>query len=111
VILGRVTARATSRGVVLGGVGSGGRRWRRRRARAEPEVRDDRWGPPISRAWRGAKAARLEASPREGGGKQAGRHQRVAHWADRAVKRLRPSGEGGEEGRLGKENGGGPRLG
>jgi hypothetical protein len=82
--------------VELGNVGSGGMRWGRDRARAESEVRDDRWGPPVSRARTGAKAARLEVAPREGGGKREGRHQRVANWADRVAEWLRPSGEGGE---------------
>jgi hypothetical protein len=62
-------------------------------------VRDDRWGPPVSRAQRGAKAARLEVSHRVGGGKREGRHQRVANWADRAAEWLRPSGEGGGRGK------------
>jgi hypothetical protein len=57
-------------------------------------VRDDRWGPPICQAWRGAKAVRLEAAPREGGGKRVGRHRRVANWVDRAAEWPRPSGEG-----------------
>jgi hypothetical protein len=57
-----------------------------------------------------AKAARLEASPREGGGKRAGRHQCVAKWADRAAEWPRPNREG-KNGWLGIENGGGPRLG
>jgi hypothetical protein len=38
----------------------------------------------VSWVWRGAKAARGEAFPHEGGGKQAGRHQLVAIWAERA---------------------------
>jgi hypothetical protein len=46
--------------------------------------RDDKWGPPVSRAWRGVKAARGEASRREGGGNRAGRHRRAAGWAERA---------------------------
>jgi hypothetical protein len=33
------------------------------------------------------------ASPREGGGKRAGRHRRMANWADRAAEWPRPSGE------------------
>jgi hypothetical protein len=52
---GRVTARVASRGVELGGAGSGGRRWWRDRAQAEPEARDDRWSPPVSRARRGQR--------------------------------------------------------
>jgi hypothetical protein len=32
------------------------------------------WGRPVSRALRGAKAARGEVFPREGGGNRAGRH-------------------------------------
>jgi hypothetical protein len=43
-------------------------------ARAEPEEGDDRRGPPVSRARRGAKAARAEAFPHEGGGNRAKRH-------------------------------------
>jgi hypothetical protein len=35
----------------------GGMRWRHGQARAEPEEGDDRWGPPVSRPWRGVKAA------------------------------------------------------
>jgi hypothetical protein len=58
--------------------GGGGVWWRHGRAQAVPEEGDDRWGPPISRARRGAKAARGEASPREGGGNQAGHHRRTA---------------------------------
>jgi hypothetical protein len=58
-------------------------------------VRDDRWGPPVNWARRGARAAWLEVTPREGGGKRAVRHQGVANWADRAAEWSRPSGEGG----------------
>jgi hypothetical protein len=36
--------------------GGGRKRWQRGRARAKLEEGDDRWGPPISLAWRGAKA-------------------------------------------------------
>jgi hypothetical protein len=43
-------------------------------ARAAPEEGDDRWGPPISQARRGAKVARGEAFSCEGGSNQAGRH-------------------------------------
>jgi hypothetical protein len=53
-------------------------------ARAAPEEGDDRWGPPVSRAWRGVKAAQGEAFSREGGSNQAGRHRRVVGWAERA---------------------------
>jgi hypothetical protein len=59
---------------VLSGAGGGGMRWRRSRARAEPEEGDDRCGPPVSRAQRGVKATRGEAFPREGIGNRAGRH-------------------------------------
>jgi hypothetical protein len=59
-------------------------RWWRGRARAEPEEGDDRWGPPISRAQRGAKVARGEVFPHEGGGNQAGRHRHAVGWAERA---------------------------
>jgi hypothetical protein len=41
-------------------------RWRRGRARAEPEEGDDRWSPPLSQARRAVKAAQGEAFPREG---------------------------------------------
>jgi hypothetical protein len=81
-MVGRVMARG---GILRCGAGWC-RVWRRDRARAELEVRDDRWGPPMSRAWRGAKAVRLEASPREGGGKWAGHHHRVASWANWAAE-------------------------
>jgi hypothetical protein len=75
--------------------------WRRHdRARAEPEEGDDKWGPPISRARRGVKAAGGEAFPREGGGNRAGRHRRTADWAERP----RPSGERGS-GWLEEKNG------
>jgi hypothetical protein len=48
-----------------------------------PEEGDDRWGPPVSRARRGVKAARGEAFSREGGGNRAGRHRREVGWAER----------------------------
>jgi hypothetical protein len=57
-------------------------RWWRGGARVEPEEGDDRWGPLVSRARRGVKAARGEAFPHEGGGNRAGRHQHVAGWAE-----------------------------
>jgi hypothetical protein len=103
VMVGQVTARAASRGVELGGAGSGGRRWRRGRARAEPEVRDDRWGLPVSWVRRGVKAAQLEALPCEEGGNRVGHHQRVAGWASREAEAL--WGEGGAASRGGKEVG------
>jgi hypothetical protein len=59
-------------------------RWWRDRTWAEPEEGDGRWGPPISRARRGVKAARGEVFPREGGGNRAGHHRRVVSWAERA---------------------------
>jgi hypothetical protein len=59
-------------------------RWWRGRAGAEPEEGDGRWGPPVSRAWRGAKATRGEAFPREGGGNRAGHHRHAVGWAERA---------------------------
>jgi hypothetical protein len=41
------------------GVAGGGGKWRWRDwAQVKPEEGDDRWGPPISPARRGAKAAR-----------------------------------------------------
>jgi hypothetical protein len=43
---------------------------------------------------REAVATWLETSPHEGGGKRAGRHWRMANWADRAAEWPRPSGEG-----------------
>jgi hypothetical protein len=42
------------------------------------------WGLHVNQAWRGAKAARGEAFPREGGGKRAGHHRHAAIWAERA---------------------------
>jgi hypothetical protein len=83
----------------------GGMRWRRGQARAEPEEGNDRCGPPVNWARIGANAARGEAFPREGGCNRAGRHRRVADWAER----VRPSGER-ESSRQGKEKGSGPRL-
>jgi hypothetical protein len=74
---------------VAGTTGGGGKRWWRGWARAEPEEGDDRWGPPVSRAWIGAKAARGEALPREGGGKRVGRQQHMASWAKRAGRAWR----------------------
>jgi hypothetical protein len=91
----------------------GGIRWRRGRARAEPEEGDDRWGPPVSRARRGVKAARGEAFSREGGGNRVGCHRRATGWAEMAGwagERPRPSGER-ESGRWEKEKGSGPQLG
>jgi hypothetical protein len=95
---GRVATQAASRGVELGGAGSGGRRWRRGRARVEPEVRDDTWGPSVSQARRGQRRRdwrRLpvsEAAIRQGttGARSAGPRGR-----DGPAQRLRPSGEGG----------------
>jgi hypothetical protein len=65
-------------------VGGGEMRRRRGRAWAESEEGDDRWGPLISWAQRGVKAARGEVFPREGGGNGAGCHRRAAGWAERA---------------------------
>jgi hypothetical protein len=67
--------------------------------RAEPEEGDDRWGPPVNRAWRGVKAVRGKVFPREGGDKWAGRHRRAAGWASREAEAQwgegeRPVGEG-----------------
>jgi hypothetical protein len=78
---GQVTARAASRGVALGDAGSGGRWWRRGRARSKPEVRDDR-GAHLS-------AGRLpmwEAAIRQGA---------TGTWSAGPAERLRPSREGG----------------
>jgi hypothetical protein len=61
--------------------------------RAAPEEGDDRWGPPVSQAQRGAKAVRGEAFSREGGGNQAGCHRRAVGWADREAEAQ--WGEGG----------------
>jgi hypothetical protein len=47
-------------------------------------VRDDRWGPPVSRARRGQRRARLEASSCVRGVNPAGRHRRAVSWAERA---------------------------
>jgi hypothetical protein len=52
-------------------------RWRRGRARAEPEEGDDRWSPPLSQAQRAVKAVQGEPFPREGGGNRAGCHTPV----------------------------------
>jgi hypothetical protein len=49
--------------VAAGTAGGGGKRWRCSRAQAELEEGDDRWGPPISWAWRGAKVVGGEALP------------------------------------------------
>jgi hypothetical protein len=59
-------------------------RWWRGQARAEPEEGNDRCGPLVNWARIGAKAARGEAFPREGGYNRAGRHRRAAGWAERA---------------------------
>jgi hypothetical protein len=68
------------------------RRWRDR-ARAEPKEGDDRWGPLVSRARRGVKAARGEAFPREGGGNRAGRPGGLRGRAG-PTEGPRPSGRG-----------------
>jgi hypothetical protein len=41
------------------------------------EVRDDMWGPSVSRARREGEGARLETSSYGGGGNSAGRHWRA----------------------------------
>jgi hypothetical protein len=53
-------------------------------AQAAPEEGDDRWGPPVSQARRGAKAARGEMFSRVGGGNPAGHHRRAVGWDERA---------------------------
>jgi hypothetical protein len=68
-------------------------RWRHGRAQVELEGGDDRWGPPISPARRGAKAVRGEAFPREGGGNRAGRHRCVAGWVGREAEAQWGEGE------------------
>jgi hypothetical protein len=73
--------------------GGGGMRWWRDRARAEPKEGDDRFGPPVSRAWTGAKVALGEAFPREGGGNRAGRRLCAAGWAGREAKAQWGEGE------------------
>jgi hypothetical protein len=67
--------------------------WRRGRARAEPEQGDDRWGPPVSRARRGAKEVRGEAFPRGGGGNRVGRHRRATGWAGQEAEAQWGEGE------------------
>jgi hypothetical protein len=64
-------------------------------------VRDDGWGPPVSRVRRGAKATRLEALPmRKAATRWGGATDAQAGWADReqdgSAERPRPSGEGGK---------------
>jgi hypothetical protein len=68
-------------------------RWRRGRAQAEPNQGDDRWGPRVSQARRGAKVARGEEFPSDGGGNRAGRRRRAAGWADREAKAQWGEGE------------------
>jgi hypothetical protein len=48
------------------------------------EEGDDKWGPPVSQAWRGVKAARGETFSHVGGGNPAGRPRRAIGWAERA---------------------------
>jgi hypothetical protein len=55
-----------------------------------PEVRDDRWGPPVSRHEERAKAAQLEALPCEEGGNRIRRHRCVGRPRGRG-----PVGRGG----------------
>jgi hypothetical protein len=80
-------------------------------ARAEPEQGDDRWGPPVSQARRGAKAGEVicflvrEAAIGQGA---TDAQSTGARGRARPVKRPRPSGERGR-GRLDKKSG--PRLG
>jgi hypothetical protein len=88
---------------------SGGRKWWDAVAEPEPEEGDDRWGPPISQARRGAKAAR--------GGVFLVKEAAIGQGATDAwpAGSDRPRGRGpmgrGRAASWGKEKGSGPRLG
>jgi hypothetical protein len=91
-------------GGIRGGAGRHEERWEvvvTRPSSGRAEVRDDRWGPPVSRREERVKAARLVTLPREEGGNRIRRH-RHADQLGRSRGRG-PVGRGGAAGWKKKE--------